>query len=277
MASFKDLSSATMVHITAAWLDAGRTRPLLEKLKRVAPLLEDVESAHEGLLKAHNREEVSDGAAAALQAEQLGLDQTHDRKARGTFGTLTAFVEIADTPEQAASYQRALDALFPDGMRIVNAPYAEEAGRTKLVRERLSPEVKATLKAISSPDGTLLKTVAAWLDAGDALGALEEKRAKMEAAAARNRQSSGGGHLLRARNRWINVVRAVVDMIELEEPIGVVRDEVLGPLDRALAQASRRAPAPKVSPKVDAGSAAPKAAPDQPPAPSSASSSPPPA
>lgn len=271
MAALKDLSSATMVHITAAWLDAGRARPFLEKMKRVAPLLEDVEGAHDGLMKAHRKEDASDVAVTAIQVEQLGVDRTHDRKARGAFGALAAFAELANTPEQAASYQRAMDALFPDGMRIVTASYVEEAGRTKLVRDRLSPELKATLKSIPSPDGTLLKTVTAWLDAGDALGALEEKRAKMEAAAARHRQSTGGGHLLRARNRWISVVRAVIDMIELEDPAAGVRDETLGPLERAVAQAARRSPAPK----VDGGGGEQKVPPEA--TPPSIPSSPPPA
>lgn len=240
MASYKDLSSATMVHITGAWVDVARARPHLEKMKRVAPLLEDVESGHEGLVQAHRKEDATGDAIAAIQAQQLGFDHTHDRKARGSFGILGAFVELADTPEQAATYQRALDTLFSDGMRIVTATYAEEAGHTRLVRDRLTADIKATLKAIPSPDGNLLKTVLAWLDAGDALGALEERRAKLEASVARTREASRGGNLLRARNRWVNVVRAVTDMIELEEPVAAVRDEVLGPLERALAQSVRR-------------------------------------
>jgi len=60
-------------------------------------------------------------------------------------------------------------------------------------------------------------------------------------------------------------------MIELEDPAADVRDETLGPLERAVTQAGRRNPAPK----VDAGSGDQKAPPEATPA--SLPSSPPPA
>lgn len=264
MASYKDLSFATMVHITAAWVDPKAVRPLLEKTKRVAPLMEDVESAHAGLVKAHHKENAAEGAIAAIQTEQLALDQIHDRKARGAFHVLSGLIDIADSLEEAAPYQTALETLFPDGLRIITATYSDEAGRTKLTRERITPAVKATLKGISSPDGTLLKTVTRWLDAGDALGALEEKRAKLEAASARHYETSGRAELLRARNRWIGVVRAVIDMIDLEGLEGAARDEILGPLERAVSQSARRRKESKTSPAPAPGETSQETAPVSP-------------
>jgi len=266
MAVYKDFSTGTMIHLTGAWIDVGRTRPLLEKMKRVAPLLDDIESVHAELVRTHRKETAAEDAIRAIQAEQLDEDRTHDGKARGSFDVLTAFAAIADTAEQAAPYEQAIAILFPDGMRILTATYSDEAGRCKLSRGRLSPEIKATLKSIPSPDGTLLRTVMAWLDAGDALGALEERRAKLEAASARSKETSGAGNALRARNHWIGVVRAVVDMIELEAPQATVRDEVLGPLERALAQAARRSATARAgagsAPAGDGGSATTSAAAD---------------
>lgn len=245
MAVYKDFSTGTMIHLTGAWIDVGRSRPLLEKMKRVAPLLDDIESAHAEVVRTHRKETATEDAISAIQAQQLDRDGVHDRKARGAFDVLGAFAAIADTPEQAAPYEQAIATLFPGGMRVINATYADEAGQSKLARGRLSTDIRATLEGIVSPDGTLLETVTAWLDAGDELGALEERRAKLEAAATRSKEGGGAGNALRARNRWIGVVRAVVDMIELESPDAAMRDDVLGPLDRALAQTARRSASAK--------------------------------
>ena len=49
--ALKDLSTAAMVTISYAWLDPRAERPLLESARRVAPLLEDLDAAHAGLLK----------------------------------------------------------------------------------------------------------------------------------------------------------------------------------------------------------------------------------
>jgi hypothetical protein len=44
------------------------------------------------------------GEVAAIQKKQDALDTLHDRKARGTFNVLTGFADLADDPDDAASY-----------------------------------------------------------------------------------------------------------------------------------------------------------------------------
>ena len=47
--ALKDLTPQQMMHVTGAWLDPRRERPLLAGRKRVAPLLDDINEAIESV------------------------------------------------------------------------------------------------------------------------------------------------------------------------------------------------------------------------------------
>ncbi|WP_434045491.1 MULTISPECIES: hypothetical protein [Sorangium] len=160
----KDLSPRQMVQITAAWLDPERERPRLMSLRRCAPLIDDIEAAHDGILKSHRRQKKSNDELSEIQQKQVTIDQIHDRKARGAHAVLTAFADLADDPEDAAIYLEIRDQLFADGLKFISASYSDEAGEVKLARDRLTPESKAALKALPTPGGNLLKAVQAWID-----------------------------------------------------------------------------------------------------------------
>ncbi|AUX28830.1 MULTISPECIES: hypothetical protein [Sorangium] len=237
--ALKDLSPRQMVQITAAWLDPERERPRLVSLKRCAPLIDDVEAAHDGILKSHRRQKKANDELAAIQQKQVAVDQVHDRKARGAHAVLTGFADLADDPEDAAIYLEIRDQLFADGLKFISASYSDEAGEVKLARDRLTPESKAALRALPTPGGNLLKAVQAWFAAGDELGKLDAQRVHLEAQDRPGEANSPGGQL-RARNRWIKVVRSVLQMLELEGPDAETMGRLLAPLQRETAKAERR-------------------------------------
>lgn len=248
--NLKDLSPQQMLHITAAWLDPERDRPHLQKLARVAPLLPDVEQAHEGVRKTHGKEKKNTTALADIQAQQLGLDKLHDRKARGSWNVLTGFADLADDPEDAAFYLELRNSIFTNGLKFITGSYASEAGEAQLARDRLTPERKAALKALPTPSGSLLKAMQAWIHAGEKLGELETARAKLEAEAEGTPQEgTPQGSQLRARNRWIRVVRCVLQMLELEDVDAETERHLLAPLHRALEKADHRPPGAEDAPE----------------------------
>ncbi|WP_437677650.1 hypothetical protein [Sorangium sp. So ce131] len=240
--ALKDLSPRQMVQITAAWLDPERERPRLLSLKRCAPLIDDVEAAHDGILKAHRKQKKPNDELSDIQRRQVAVDQIHDRKARGAHAVLTGFADLADDPEDAAIYIEIRDQLFADGLKFISASYSDEAGEVKLARDRLTPESKAALKALPVPGGNLLKAVQAWFAAGDELGQLDAQRIHL---AGQDRETKQGaidprGGQLRARNRWIKVVRSVLQMLELESADPETTRRLLAPLQREVAKAERR-------------------------------------
>ncbi|AUX20253.1 hypothetical protein SOCEGT47_007190 [Sorangium cellulosum] len=237
--ALRDLSPRQMVQITAAWLDPERERPRLVSLKRCAPLLEDIEAAHDGILKAHRKQKKENDELAEIQQRQVAVDQVHDRKARGAHAVLTGFADLADDPEDAARYLEIRDQLFTDGLKFITASYSDEAGEVKLARDRLTSESKAALKALPTPGSNLLEAVQAWFAAGDELGKLDAQRIHLEAQDRPEPADPRGGQL-RARNRWIKVVRSVLQMLELEAPDEETTRRLLAPLEREVAKAERR-------------------------------------
>ncbi|WP_437744125.1 hypothetical protein WMF39_03455 [Sorangium sp. So ce1504] len=250
--ALKDLSPRQMVQITGAWLDPERERPRLVSLKRCAPLIDDIEEAHEGVLKSHRRQKKADDQISEIQQKLVATDQIHDRKARGAHAVLTGFADLADEPEDAAIYLEIRDQLFADGLKFIGASYSDEAGEVKLARDRLTPESKAALRALPTPGGNLLKAVQAWFAAGDELGKLDAQRIHLSAEDRPGAAESPGGQL-RARNRWIKVVRSVLQMLELEEAGEETARRLLAPLQRETAKAERRRSGGKEETDVEGG------------------------
>ena len=237
--ALKDLSPPQMLHVSAAWLDPARDRPRIEKLGRVAPLLADLTKAHEDVRTAHSKEKKGATELADIQARQLEVDRLHDRKARGGWYVLTGFADLSDDPDQAAFYLELRDAIYANGLRFITGSYGNQAGEAELTRSRLTTGRRMALKALPTPGGSLLKSMLAWFAAADELGQLEAQRAKLEAEAKPQGDRPQGGQL-RARNRWIKVTRAILQMLELEEVDEETERELLAPLHRALEKAERR-------------------------------------
>ncbi|MDC0680704.1 hypothetical protein [Sorangium atrum] len=250
--ALKDLSPRQMVQITGAWLDPERERPRLVSLKRCAPLIDDIEEAHEGVLKSHRRQKKANDELSAIQQRQVVVDQIHDRKARGAHAVLTGFADLADDPEDAAICLEIRDQLFADGLKFIGASYSDEAGEVKLARDRLTPESKAALRALPTPGGNLLKAVQSWFAAGDELGKLDAQRIHLSAEDRPGAADPRGGQL-RARNRWIKVVRSVLQMLELEGADEETARRLLAPLQREAAKAERRRSGGKEESDVEGG------------------------
>lgn len=168
------------------------------------------------------------------------VDLLHDRKARGVSLVLTALIELSDQDSARKALVAARDVLQPDGLAFINTNFPAEAGVAEATRRRLAqhPEVSKLLESIPLPGGqTLASEVAAWLDAGQRLGDLETARRKLESSPL----PSGPAQAVKARNRWIRVVNALIEQINLDDPPDeVITALVLAPTRKALARAAQR-------------------------------------
>ncbi|HEU4410210.1 MAG TPA: hypothetical protein VFS43_33450 [Polyangiaceae bacterium] len=252
--ALKNMSTETMLALSAAWTDPQRDRPALGA-SVAAPLLPKLDAAHEGLAATAQPATAAEAERelAELQAKEAEIDRVHDRKVRGTFYVLTGLAELADDPEVAESRLDLRDALIPAGLAATQRTYLEEAGDVEALPKRLDDDHREELGQVAVGDGrTLADEVDAWTSSARQLGELEAKRAELvakRAAAAPERSSS----VARARNRWARVVKAIAQAIELDDTIAPRLDEAfLTPLRLAEAKADRKARGARASGEGDA-------------------------
>lgn len=244
--ALRNLSTEAMIALSSAWLERERpARKLLEKVPLITALVPRLEAAH-AALAAYASQTNAPSLPESLEAirdEESRIDLRHDKKARGVYLALSAYAELAESNDDAAAIVDARELLFPSGTSIVTRSYLEEAGEARLARERIVPKTRALLEALPSlEERTLADEVDAWMEAGDALGALEARRTAAEASLSESPIHTTPKAASRARTSWIRVVTAIVDNLALEEELDIeLEQHVLLPLREAETRADRRA------------------------------------
>jgi len=241
--NLKSLSNAEMLQISEEWITPKRdAHGALAKIAATAGLLPILAAAHTELqaIEGRSGDDAREAELKALIAQCVELDRRHDAYVRRIFGVCTALAEAAGSEEQAAAYLAAGNAVFPAGLSAAQATYKDEAGQALLVDERLTNDHRATLKAIKTPDGTLLEDVTRWKEIAKELGATETARTRVAATPS----ESKGTDAVAARNAWINTVSALTTVFTLATPDAKTRVLVLAPLEAETAKARRPAKAP---------------------------------
>jgi hypothetical protein len=236
--AIRNLSVQAMLGISGAWLDPGRERPLIAGIPLLAPFLDELESAHDDLSRMPAAGSDIDAELEALTRQATALDALHDRKLRGIYGVLTAFADLADGPGEAARYLDLADRLFPSGLKGAKRSYLDEADEAALTAKRLTDDIRRTLEALPVPGGTLADEMDAWLDAGKALGDVEEKRVRLS----RDKEETSVSieDLSKARGRWSRVVNTMLQILDLVPSLETAsRSRLLDPLKAAEADADR--------------------------------------
>jgi hypothetical protein len=211
---------------------------VLERLPVVSALLPAIEAAHQGLLRSRPAPPTGSGdELAAILEKQARLDALHDRKMRGAIALLDALADIADDAQDAERYRALRDHLCPDGIEGTAKSYAEEAGAARLLPGRLDESDGKLLQKIAIPGGKLADVVEAWTDAAEVLGALE---AKKEGLSRQPEAGQGRADVVRAKQQWIRVARALETNILLSGAAEEAMNAILGPLYEAEVKADRR-------------------------------------
>jgi hypothetical protein len=236
----KNLNPEEMVQISAGWLDPendGHQAILLVPiLVSALPLIKE---AHLGVLPLVKPKESA--RLTEIMNLEVEIDIRHDGIIRGSHGALTAMAELigGDEGEEILALR---DALVPDGPQSMLKSYRAEATQAAQLEARLTPEMRRRTDAIIIGGGPSARPLTAFLDEwialGKQLGALEDEKGRIEAAAG---EPVGGGTFLKARNFWVRVVNAMVANAELADIDQSKTATIFGPLWNAEKKADERA------------------------------------
>ncbi len=216
--TLKNLTDGEMIDVTGAWVDARRGRPAFEAIPLLAALLPSVLEVHTGMLgsRAPKTDDGREAERAKLYTDGVAMDQRHDRKGRGSFNLIGALIDLTDDPAEAEQLAALRTAIFPDGtLNVLKASWRGEAGNALSVKERVldDRDKAAGLKAIPLPGkGTLLDRVREFVEAGRKLGAIEDRRAELNAPP--TEPAPVKGSTIAARNRWCSVVGTAVHLAD---------------------------------------------------------------
>lgn len=233
----RDLTTASMVSITQAWVDPERERPIFARYPRLFPWLGDVESAHSGLHDVHDSMCRTSPALTQLNERAAFLDAEHDRKVRGLYDVLTGLASLTDDPEEAERFLTLRRELFPTGRSLVLRSYLDQAGEASLTESRLCDGSREILRCVVVNGTPLVKHVEDWLRAARELGEVEVERTHR----AQEEKARSVASLGKARQAWIAAVKNVIYVVEREP--GFTDDDrrrLLGPLETALAKAEAK-------------------------------------
>jgi hypothetical protein len=205
----KHLTAEEMVAISTAWVEEATAEHqhlmAIPELRVMMPYLQD---AHERLL--HNcppaPQRLQD---LAQEADQVDL--RHDVLVRGVYSALTSVALLTLDPERANQILRLQALLFPEGLSLIQKPYREEAQAARQAQARLTATQHELLEQLPAPGGTMKQAVEQWFDLARQLGDIEQ-----ESAQEANKQAiAAAAELIKARNKWIHAINALLATIPL--------------------------------------------------------------
>jgi hypothetical protein len=236
---YKDLTSAEMIAISGDWISADtEAGKLFRATKQLDSVYQFITAAHEGLGAS---QVVGDSTVErelqALAEKNAELDARHDKLVRCIWKTLNALAEGAKTKARATLYLDTAKAIFPDGASSTQATYAGQAGNAALVEQRLKPEHKEMLAAITTPDGTLAQHVSRWKKRALELGESDKERARLVA------QKDAGvtrADAQVARTEWVRAADLLVRTLRMAKLTPAELETLTGPLTKAVERATKR-------------------------------------
>ena len=230
-----------MLQVSSTWIEPqSPARAAILANADLSGKLPRIEEAHAGLAAA--AQPAKQPRINAIIGEEAGLDARHDSIIRGVFGLLTATAEVLGG-EAAAELMALRDTLLPEGLSSMQKSYRAEAGQAAQLEDRLTPTVVACTDAILVGQGPSQKSLThylqEWIVIGKKLGGLEDEKGRL--LAGQPSDASSGLSLVKARNRWIRVVNALVADGELAELPAPTDTLLFGPLRDAEKKAMLRA------------------------------------
>jgi hypothetical protein len=179
--AYRDLTLSEMLSLGDALLTpSAHARLSAEPL--LAPLLNklaQLQAALRAYVASGGCDSTLPDALQSITAQLAALDDTHDRKMRGTFYALRAATEGGDDPATVANAQAALQLIFPDGLSVTDASYQAEGNRAQLIETILDDDTEALLSTLSCG----AESAATWLrqaiDAAKQLAALDRERDRL--------------------------------------------------------------------------------------------------
>ena len=227
----RKLLEPEMVQLSAPWVaDGSAVRAAIEAELMLVGLMPKLTAAHAGIVAVSAQ--ANDPEARKLMAEAARLDALHDDRVRTIHGALTILAKVSKAGEE---HLRLRDLLFPEGLRLINKSHSAEAGHAAAIASAMTPEVLARMKAIPIGDTTLVELYTQYQDAAKQLGAVDEKRARL------NRPSvTPAAQVLAARREWIRWANILLTTAENAGVSSATDALLFAPLREAVQKADSR-------------------------------------
>jgi hypothetical protein len=238
--NLKSLPVASMIVVSERWL-TGDSRKVIDGLTLCRAMLGKLEEVHTGLITIQpQRSALTEGFKSARDAANRA-DDTFDLRGRGLFLGLQALECLSEDPDATAAFAAAREAIFPKGLSVLTLTYVQEVGEARLAKERLTPELRTPLEAVSIGAFTAAQAFDRWLSAADDL------EAKLQARDAAQDALQGAADTVtlalaqEAKRAWGRVVRAFLNNLDLDDADAATRDGLLKTLRQEVASAARAA------------------------------------
>lgn len=211
--ALRRLTANEMIQLSSPWVERGSAAyKLLRSIPEIAALMPYIEDSHQRLVNA--LPSYLPDPLKQLSLEASRVDLLHDSLARGIYTAMSGFIMLSTDQELTAQIQRLLKVIFPSGLSVIQKPYREEASEAALVDSRVSQEDRAVLARLPIPGGDVKQSFESWLSVARRLGKIEDQRATEAQRVAR----AAAADLVKARNKWIRSVTALVSYLELLPP-----------------------------------------------------------
>lgn len=234
------LPTQEMAIITKEWISPEGQRPLIESFPRLAPLLEDLEVAHEAVVVFQNAGKQEVPEVAELRTRTSQLDAEHDRYTRILHHLLRGFAEMSDDEATSAMIETVRSELLPQGLGINQQSYLVQAGEAILREQRLSDASRRFLSGTvvniaKKGPVSLADLVACWHRTAIELGEVEAQKSRIKAMSAI--ESSRGP----ARRLWIANISHFIRTVAIEKGMTEAqRTDLLQPARDAEAKAAKK-------------------------------------
>ncbi len=230
--AYRNLSQSSLITLTRYYTDPLRDQLLGHPPLAWAPAVLDVLLDDLVALEEDPREQ-----AAAARADATAADARFDNLARTIYHLCKAYEALALAEGDIDRAGRGIvlgRTLLPDGLKVVNWSYLEEAAEADRVEGRIDDADRALMGGMQVFGTTLSALVDQWQAAARDLGEADRRRTDIEADVAENHLP----RMNRVRRRWMDTIRAMKAAAALLAPSEV--DNIFRKLDEAEARADAR-------------------------------------
>ena len=237
---YRYVDVGTVVAIIAAWVDPKRNRPLMERISRTAPFLEELDDLYAELGRLQLTESVNSKNSKELTKQAGALDATHDQLYKGVFGMLTLVSELTDDADYAQKLIGTRDRFFPSGLKGISQTYLAESGYAAMAEMKVTDDDKTLMADITYKGRTLLQDFEDWVSTGKALGEVEARRTRLKDG--EDDTGTTAGDLRDARIAGIRLVDMISSIVQMPGTADEeTRNILLQPLRKAEEKALQKA------------------------------------
>lgn len=242
-----------MITGTSTWV--GPASPI-KSVAVLAPLYPKVEAAHLALVAVERRMRVANPELAAVLDALAELDPRWDQVGRVvdlgfTLGEQWALAQDPPDEKRAAEITVARSRVLPDGLRILNASYGNEASSSERLQHLLTTDaaLKQLLGTLAvTKEVSLAQVAEQWIALGTQMRTLDRKRMELGGDESSGQPGEKVITFRDARNQWMKVVSTVLNTLEIADADAATVDAITRPLEEVAERAAKRTPTKKKTP-----------------------------